>query len=103
MANSAAEPLHARLMTCLEAGQAAGGDKRGKQSASLKVFASEEYPLLDLRVDAHDDPVRDLRRVYEVALVQFLPFVIDMPTREDVSSNFSDEVKAMLMKAPNDR
>lgn len=103
MSASAPEPLHARLMACLEAGQAAGGDKRGKQSASLRIFAREEYPLLDLRVDAHTDPVRDLRRVYEIAMVQFLPFVIDMPTRTNVDSNFSESVKAMLMKAPKDR
>lgn len=103
MTQTADQPLHARLMAALEAGQTAGGDMRGKQSASLKVHADEEYPLLDLRVDAHADPVAELRRVYEIAKVQFLPFVIDMPTREDVSTSFSDDVKQMLMKSPQDR
>ena len=42
-AKSAAFDLHERLMLALEAGQAAGGDKRGKQSAALKVFSKEAY------------------------------------------------------------
>ena len=50
-------------MLVLEAGQAAGGDKRGKQSAALKVYNIEEYPWLDLRVDEHRHPVAELRRV----------------------------------------
>lgn len=103
MNQTANQPLRERLMAALEAGQAAGGDMRGKQSASLKVHADEEYPLLDLRVDAHADPVTELRRVYEIAKTQFLPFVVDMPTRDDVSSSFSKDVKQMLMKAPDER
>src|SRR5690349_18152445 len=43
--------LAERLQLAMEAGQAAGGDKRGRQSAALKVYAAEEYALWDLRVD----------------------------------------------------
>ena len=61
--------LSERLMEALEAGQKAGGDKRGKTSAALLVAQKEQlgvHPLLDLRVDEHRDPVRELRRVYEI-------------------------------------
>lgn len=61
--------LAERLMKTLEAGQKAGGDKRGKVSAALLVVGGrqiETRPFLDLRVDEHQDPVRELRRIYEV-------------------------------------
>jgi uncharacterized Ntn-hydrolase superfamily protein len=64
--DSAEEELPERLMRALEAGQAAGGDRRGRQSAGLLVMAQEEYPYLDLRVDDHEEPVRELRRIFEV-------------------------------------
>ena len=54
-----------RLMMCLEAGQNAGGDKRGNQSAALIIFKKEEYPYLDLRVNKHHSPVSELRRIFE--------------------------------------
>lgn len=61
--------LSERLMKALEAGQKAGGDKRGKTSAALLVAQKEHVgtrPLLDLRVDEHRDPVRELRRAFEI-------------------------------------
>ncbi|WP_374443645.1 DUF1028 domain-containing protein [Stella sp.] len=60
-------PLAERLLLALEAGQVAGGDKRGRQSAALVIFAGEEYAQLDLRVDDHPDPLVELRRLYQVA------------------------------------
>jgi uncharacterized Ntn-hydrolase superfamily protein len=75
--------LPERLVSALEAGQSVGGDKRGRQSAAVKVYAAEEYPYLDLRVDEHPDPVTELRRVYEVARQQLLPFIRIMPSRQD--------------------
>lgn len=92
-----------RLMTALEAGQAAGGDKRGKQSAALKVFDVEAYPYLDLRVDEHAAPVAELRRVFEVAKRQLLPFVSGLPSRKDPIGFVPGEVAEMLGKAPADR
>jgi len=63
--------LAERLLKALEAGQEAGGDKRGRVSAALLVadsrWTNSNRPLLDLRVDAHSDPVEELRRVYAVA------------------------------------
>lgn len=54
------------LLLALEAGQAAGGDKRGKQSAALLVAASEPAFYHNLRVDDHPDPVAELRRIFEL-------------------------------------
>ena len=54
------------LVATLEAGQAAGGDKRGKQSAALLVASPEPRMYHNLRVDDHVDPVVELRRLYGV-------------------------------------
>ncbi len=78
---TSAQDLDERLMRSLEAGDAAGGDRRGKQSAALKIVAGEDYPHLDLRVDEHAEPVAELRRVLLVARRQLVPFVAGMPGR----------------------
>jgi uncharacterized Ntn-hydrolase superfamily protein len=95
--------LPERLMRVLEAGQAAGGDKRGKQSAALKVLYREEFPYVDIRADEHPEPVAELRRIFEVVKIQLLPFTEGMPSRSDPIGKVSDEVLAMLSKAPADR
>ena len=97
---SAAKPLHERLMLVLEAGQRAGGDKRGKQSAAIKIVDVEDYAWLDIRVDEHAEPVAELRRVLEVAKLQLIPFVEGMPTRDDPLRGLAPEVSAMLLKPP---
>jgi uncharacterized Ntn-hydrolase superfamily protein len=89
--------LPERLLVVLEAEQAAGGDKRGRQSAAIKVTWREEYSYLDLRVDEHRHPVAELRRVFEVARQQCLPFIVGMPTRGNPLGNLPDEVGAMLL------
>ena len=73
--------LSIRLLAALEAGQAAGGDKRGRQSAALlvtpsvvskvppAVFDPRQYEL-NIRVDEHPDPVPELRRIFELLLAQ---------------------------------
>ena len=86
---SADEPLGERLVRALEAGQAAGGDKRGRQSAALYVVDRETaYAYLDLRVDEHPDPVAELRRVFAVANEQLVPFIERLPTRENPLGRF---------------
>ena len=60
--------LSERLLLALEAGQAAGGDKRGKQSAALLVASHEPRGYHNLRVDDHADPVAELRRVYDLVV-----------------------------------
>jgi len=78
-------PFAERLMTAMEAGEAAGGDKRGKQSAALRIHRSEDYPWIDIRTDDHPDPLAELRRLHDVAQERYL-FVADaMPTRANFS------------------
>lgn len=65
--NSEGEDLPERLMKALEAGQSAGGDKRGKVSAALLVASNQQkakLPSLDLRIDEHRDPVIELRKIF---------------------------------------
>src|SRR5258706_926852 len=64
-----------RLIAAMEAGEAAGGDKRGKQAAALIICTTEDYPFLDLRVDDHPEPLAELRRLHGVSLERFQPFV----------------------------
>ncbi len=97
---SEASDLTERLMLVLEAGQAAGGDKRGKQSAALKVFNREAYPWLDIRVDEHRNPVSELRRIFEIAKHQLLTFTKGMPTRANPMASLPSEVTAMLLTPP---
>jgi uncharacterized Ntn-hydrolase superfamily protein len=69
---TAGEPLAVRLLDCLEAAQAAGGDSRGQQSAALLVvekdggYANLSHVLVDLRVDDHERPLEELRRIYRL-------------------------------------
>ena len=61
--------LAERLLSALENGQEAGGDKRGKASTALLVVNEQwtgSRPAIDLRVDEHQDPVKELRRIFEV-------------------------------------
>ena len=63
---TASLPLAERLLAAMEAGEAAGGDKRGRQSAAIQVASGDPYPDLDLRVDDHPDPLAELRRLHAV-------------------------------------
>jgi uncharacterized Ntn-hydrolase superfamily protein len=65
-------PLAHRLLDCLAAAQAAGGDRRGQQSAALYVverdggYAGLSDVLVDLRVDDHERPIGELARIYNL-------------------------------------
>jgi uncharacterized Ntn-hydrolase superfamily protein len=71
---SATGSMTERLLTAMEAGEKAGGDKRGKQSAALKIASRDPYPDLDIRADDHPDPLAELRRLYHVSLERFAVF-----------------------------
>ena len=59
--------LASRLLKALEAGQAAGGDMRGRESAALLVAPFiDQYGKIDIRVDLHEDPVAELRRIFDL-------------------------------------
>jgi uncharacterized Ntn-hydrolase superfamily protein len=67
-------PMADRLLHAMEAGQAAGGDARGRQAAALMVASRDPYPDLDLRVDDHADPLAELRRLLGVARERYVHF-----------------------------
>lgn len=74
---TAGKPLEERLLDCLDAAQAAGGDSRGQQSAALLVvekdggYAGLWDVLFDLRVDDHERPLEELRRIYALHVAIF--------------------------------
>jgi uncharacterized Ntn-hydrolase superfamily protein len=71
-----------RLIRALEAGEMAGGDKRGKQSAALIIHTTEEYPELSLRVDDHAEPLVELRRLEAKSRERFVHFMKFMARRD---------------------
>jgi uncharacterized Ntn-hydrolase superfamily protein len=80
------EPFPERMLQTLQAGQQAGGDKRGKQSAALYIVHEEEYPYVDIRVDEHQNPVQELMRVYEVCQKDLFPYTQQMVKRNQGKS-----------------
>lgn len=70
-----------RLIMALEAGERAGGDKRGRQSAAIRIWTTEVYPAIDIRVDDHADPLGELRRLWRIAHQRYVPFQAAGPTR----------------------
>jgi uncharacterized Ntn-hydrolase superfamily protein len=74
-------PFARRLIGAMRAGEAAGGDKRGRQSAALLVHDGEDYPLYDLRVDDHADPLAELARLQQVARERWVHFRRQMANR----------------------
>ncbi len=87
------EDLAERLIRALEAGQDAGGDRRGRQSAGIHVMANEDYPLIDLRVDDHPDPVPELRRLFAVWHSEESAWMRLMPTREDFTPHWQEALR----------
>ncbi len=78
-------PLPERLLTAMEAGEAAGGDRRGRQSAALKLITTEDFPDLDLRVDDHANPLGELRRLLEIWRRDGAARLATAPTKTDPS------------------
>jgi uncharacterized Ntn-hydrolase superfamily protein len=74
-------PFARRLIVAMLAGDAAGGDTRGKQSASLLIMGDNEWSALDLRVDDHLDPLLELSRLEEVSHEEWTVFCKFIPTR----------------------
>ncbi|MEO3777454.1 DUF1028 domain-containing protein [Micromonospora sp. B11E3] len=99
----AALPLPQRLLAALRAGDEAGGDRRGRQSAALLVverrggYAGTSDTVVDLRVDDHPDPVVELRRLLDVHAMLFgRP---DPATLLDLAGPLADEVAGLLARA----
>ena len=80
---NASLPFAQRLIVAMKAGEAAGGDKRGKQSAALVIQSEEEWSDLDLRVDDHTDPLAELERLEQVSRERWVHFRPFLPTRKN--------------------
>jgi uncharacterized Ntn-hydrolase superfamily protein len=76
-------PFAQRLIAAMHAGEAAGGDKRGKQSAALLIHGEEEWSDLDLRVDDHADPLTELERLERVSRERWVHFRKYLPSRKN--------------------
>ena len=83
LADGAALPE--RLMGALDAGQLAGGDRRGKQSAAMVLTTGEDFPDLNIRVDDHTDPLAELRRLLGLWREQGEPRLRTAPSRTNPS------------------
>jgi len=85
---NASMPLPRRLIGAMKAGEKAGGDKRGKQSAALVIYGNQDYSELDLRVDDHIEPLLELARLESVSRERWTHFRDFIPTRENPAGIF---------------
>ena len=74
-------PLAERMLAGMEAGQAAGGDRRGRQSAALVLITTEDFPDINIRVDDHADPLPELRRLLGIWRRDREPGLKNAPSR----------------------
>ncbi len=86
-AGSTGLPLPERLMAAMDAGDAAGGDKRGRQSAALVMTTTEDFPDLDIRVDDHATPLIELRRLLGLWTATWPARRAWMPTKANPSGS----------------
>jgi uncharacterized Ntn-hydrolase superfamily protein len=82
-AENKARPFAQRLIAAMHAGEAAGGDKRGRQSAALLIYGDNEWSDLDLRVDDHADPLAELGQLEQVSRERWVHFRQFLPTRKN--------------------
>lgn len=75
-------PFASRLIRAMKAGEAAGGDRRGRQSAALLIVGRDEWPSLNIRVDDHPEPLCELERLERVSQDEWAGFRRMIPTRE---------------------
>ena len=80
--------LPRRLIEAMRAGERAGGDKRGKQSAALLIYGDQDYSELDLRVDDHIEPLIELSRLERVSREHWTHFRSFLATRDNPAGIF---------------
>ena len=96
--DQAALPFAERLLHSLLAGDEVGGDKRGRQSAVLKIYTGEVYPDWDIRVDDHPDAPNELARIYAVGQGDFAAFKDLVPTEVN-PAGITDPVRVAAVRA----
>ena len=98
------QDLAERLLAALAGGETAGGDKRGKQAAALRIHGDEDWPDLDLRVDDHAEPVLELQRLYRKSLERYQPFMACLAGRHDpVGLTDRTEIEARIERFTRER
>jgi uncharacterized Ntn-hydrolase superfamily protein len=89
---SAEKSFVRRLIAAMKAGEAKGGDKRGKQSAAIVIWTTEEYPAVSLRVDDHSDPLAELARLESIGRQRLFHYVNFMPSRAHPNGTLDRDV-----------
>ncbi|MBY0338268.1 MAG: DUF1028 domain-containing protein [Acetobacteraceae bacterium] len=84
---AATGPLPERMLAAMRAGEAAGGDRRGRQSAAIQLVTTEDFPDLDLRVDDHADPLGELTRLLALWREMRAPMLHASPRKANPSGN----------------
>jgi len=100
---TAGKPLPVRMLDALDAGQAAGGDKRGQQSAALLIverdggYAGLSDVAIDVRTDDHEAPLTELRRLYEAhqAIFGVTPKDEWIPVDDALAAELSDRLASL--------
>jgi uncharacterized Ntn-hydrolase superfamily protein len=91
--------LAERLIAGLDAGEAAGGDRRGRQAAALKLVTTEDFPDIDLRVDDHPRPLVELRRLLAIYRQQLEPNRAMYPSKANPSGMTDLDALEALLRA----
>ena len=95
---AASGSLPERMLAAMRAGEAAGGDRRGRQSAALLLATADPYPDLDLRADDHPDPLAELLRLYRVSLERFAVFRRFLPGANHPGVSDREVIEAALAR-----
>jgi uncharacterized Ntn-hydrolase superfamily protein len=89
------QELDERLLRSLEAERDAGGQPQGQRSSVLVVYDREHYPLMDLRADAHAEPVGELRRVHAM-YKPYIPLYYHLrPKRPDIAPSQAEWIASL--------
>ena len=83
--SSEEEYLEERLMRAIEAGRDAGGQHNGQYSAAILVYDWEVFPRVDLRVDYHEEPIGELRRILEL-YKPMIPYYAQRPSDPSIGA-----------------
>ncbi|MCL4438593.1 MAG: DUF1028 domain-containing protein [Candidatus Thermoplasmatota archaeon] len=92
-------PLEFRLLDCLKAGESAGGDRRGRQSAAILIaskereFEPDSGKFMEIRVEDHSDPVTELERIRDLWLLTF--YDNEMVSLEDYRDQINSKIKSL--------
>ena len=91
--SSADEALEERLLQAIEAGRDAGGQIGGHLSSGLLVYDWEVFPRVSLRVDHHREPIKELRRIFEL-YKPLIPYYSKLPSDPSIAEHSDDWLRS---------